>query len=300
MNDIPVLQNSSGLVRLLRARSQVYDEATRLLLVQVGLTVCIPSIAAVFGFLYPAVRPSIALLAILITIGDVMFVDRALRRRLKIAARISEQFDCELLDMPWSNLAAGSAVDPETVERAARAWRKGDGRLQNWYPASVGRAPMQLARVICQRTNLRYDVELRRLYGMALVVIAWIIAASLVAIGWLIELPFTDFVATAITPAAPVLIWALRDRFRQRDAAEALQAIKGEAEALFEDIRVGRCDPHACAARSRQFQDAIFARRASNPLLLPFVYRFVRPRMEAEMEGGVADLLRRAGFPADN
>lgn len=123
----------------------------------------------------PDVRPYTAALALLVALVDVTLLDRVQRARLKLAAKIGEAFDCEVLSLPWNRFVAGRPAEPETVAEAASAWRGGDETLVDWYPAAVGRAPLHLARIICQRTNLWYDAKLRRHYG------TWILTAAVPA-----------------------------------------------------------------------------------------------------------------------
>ena len=168
------------------------------------------------------------------------------------------------------------------------------------YPAAVGRAPLHLARIICQRTNLWYDAKLRENYSFLLVAGAVAIVLALVAAGLALNLPFTDFVVTVLVPATPVLSWAVRDAFRQRDAADAQKLARAEAEALWELALAGGCDDSECERRSREFQNSIFQRRTSNPLLLPFVYHWLRSGMEIDMNLGAADFLHQAGIAEVN
>jgi hypothetical protein len=126
------------------------------------------------------------------------------------------------------------------------------------------------------------------------------IVLALVAAGLALNLPFTDFVVTVLVPATPVLSWAVRDAFRQRDAADAQKLARAEAEALWELALAGRCDDSECERRSREFQNSIFQRRTSNPLLLPFVYHWLRSGMEIDMNLGAADFLRQAGIAEVN
>jgi SMODS-associating 4TM effector domain len=102
--------------------------------------------------------------------------------------------------------------------------------------------------------------------------------------------------ATVLTPAAPVLIWALRENFRQRDAAEANEFLKREAENLFERAKTGQCDEVECGSRSREFQDGIYGRRAANPLIFPFIYAHMRTEMETRMNAGADELLKDLGI----
>ena len=107
---------------------------------------------------------------------------------------------------------------------------------------------------------------------------------------------FIDVVTTILAPAAPVLIWALRENFRQRDVAEATQIVKSEAETLFESVKAGLCDEAACALKSRELQDAIYRRRSTSPLIFPLIYRSQRTEMEVQMNAGAQALIKSLGL----
>jgi hypothetical protein len=105
----------------------------------------------------------------------------------------------------------------------------------------------------------------------------------------------TNFILTVVTPGAPILTWTAREYYRQRDTAEALETIRASAEALWSQAIAGECGPDDCEVRSREFQDAIFTRRAGSPLNVPLVYRLLRKTMEANMQAGAEQMLRDAG-----
>lgn len=296
LNPIPARQNETQFMQLLRARSEIYRRATRLLIIQLVVTVAIPVVSAVIGLTFPGVRPYVAMTSIAVTLIDIAVLDRTMKRRLKVAALICEEFDCQLLDIPWNRFAAGKHPEHETITSAERGWPHGDNKLLNWYPAAVGLAPMHLARIVCQRTNLWYDAALRERYGNLLLMAAVAIAIGLVSAGLAANLPFADFVVTILAPCAPLLSWALRDAFKQRDAADAQKTARSEAEALWDLATTGGCAEIECARLSREFQNTIFQRRVTNPLILPFVYNRLRPGMEVDMNLGAESLLRQAGI----
>ena len=86
MNDIAERQNTPHFLRLLRARSEIYRRATHLQLVQVTLTVVVPVVVAIVALFMPAIRPVAAAVSVSLTLIDIGFLDRALKRRLKINA----------------------------------------------------------------------------------------------------------------------------------------------------------------------------------------------------------------------
>lgn len=293
MNDIPAKQNSEPFLRLLRARSRVYDEAVRLQVMQLILTVAVPILTGFAGVFWEPIRPYVAIGALLIAIFDVAALDRMQRQKIKVAAKISECFDCALFDLDWNNFAIGKKVDPELIDAAARAYKGDMEKLINWYPTSVRKAPLHIATIVCQRTNLWYDSQLRRRFATMLVVCLVLLLLSLAIFGLVTGLNLLGFVATVLVPAAPVLIWAIRENFRQRDAAEAIENQKSEAESLFESLMAGSCDEATCRGRSREFQDAIYARRSSNPLVFPIIYRIYRPEMEKQMTAGAEEFMSK-------
>jgi len=296
LNRIPELQNAPAELSLMRARQQTYLRAKRLLVLQFILTVGVPVIAAVCALVAPGIRPYTAALSLLISVLDVTVLDRAQRDYLKLAAKIAELFDCAVLEMPWNRFVAGKPPEPEALADAEQAWRGGDDGIRDWYPASVGNAPLFLARIICQRTNLWYDASLRRHYGSWILGGAVVLLVALLAAALVTGLTVEVFIASVLAPAGPIIIWSFREYFRQRDTAEAQETVKGDAEALWERAKGGGCQENECADLSRAFQNAIYARRAASPLMLPLVYKLRRAAMEAQMNRGAAAYLREIGI----
>jgi hypothetical protein len=295
MNQITEKQDTPGMLRLLHARGRIYDEAERLQVVQVAVAAVAPVLSAVAGLAFAELRPWVAALAVVAALADAAWLDRALRSRLKLAAGVSELFDCEVLEIPGNDFVAGKRPEPEVVEAAAAASTRDQNALRGWYaPKEIGSIPLALARLICQRENLWYNSTLRRRGGAVLVGVATAMVGLLWLAGLTLGLSLRDFIITLVVPVSPLATWALRERFRQGDTADALEQIKSAAEAFWEDAVRSETDDGRSARRSREFQDAIFLRRVASPLPLPWLYGRLRGSMEWEMSAGAADLVRQA------
>jgi hypothetical protein len=292
-NSITERQNEEPFMRLLRARSQTYREASRLLLIQLLFVVLLPVVGAVSALIWPKLGPYVAFTSLVIAVLDEAWLDRLQRRKVKLAAKICEQFDCELLEIPWNKLASGRLADPEQIEMAANAWRGGNNNLRNWYPSEISDAPLRVARIICQRTNAWYDSSLRQSYEAWLLALVCIVFIGCLFVGVWESLSLLDLTATVLTPAAPALIWCLREQFRQRDVVEMSETTKTEAESLSEMIASSECDVDKCLRSSRDLQNGIYARRDASPLMLPLVYRLRRKKMEVSMKAGATQMLTR-------
>lgn len=293
---IPEKQNEDAQLRLLSARQEIYAQSKRRMIWQLVLTVLVPFTAGAVGVFKPEVRPHAAMIALGIAILDVTWIDRRQREALKLAAKIGEAFDEAVLELPWNAFVAGERAEREAVATAAKRWTRGTIKLVNWYPTVAALAPPHMARIICQRSNLRYDAALRRTFGSIVLWTPILLGLVLLIGGLWAKVSLTDFVTTVLAPFAPIIIWCARERFRQIDTADAQDVQRKNAEALWKSAVAGQCDAPECLRQSREFQNAIYTRRATSPLILPGVYWLSRDRLEDEMEAAAIAMLEEIGI----
>lgn len=297
MNQIPIVQNLPEQLRLRRAARATYDLAQSVVMWQAALTVVVPIVGAVAALFFPALKPGVAGLALAITLIDSIGLDRWQKQILRRGARISETFDCRVLELPWDAFAVGPAIEPEVVREAeARFERRGvKAVLTDWYPVDVGGAPIHLARLMCQRANLYYDSSLRRSYARYLRTLAigapvlLLIAAGVAAVAGA-RIVYVDVLLMAAT-VTPLISWGLREAYRQSDTADALENLMTQARLVWAEALEDRCGEDQCALKAREFQGAIFNRRATATPILPGVYARRRARLEDEMNAGASDFL---------
>jgi hypothetical protein len=262
------------------------------MIVQIVLTVLVPVAAAVTTLFLPDLRPHFAALALVTLLLDTVVFDRQYKALLKRAAKIAEQFDCLVLDLPWNGFVAGERAETEDIRAAERAWshRRDDSKLRDWYPLAAGAMPMALARIVCQRTNLRYDSQLRRSYGSVILAVVALVLLGLLLVGLAQDLNLTAWILT-LTPATPLLSWAGREYFRQRDTAEQLEELMKKARGLWQRALEGENNDATCRDVSRELQNAIYLRRATSPLVVPFLYDIKRLGLEDEMNDAASNFL---------
>lgn len=297
-SDIAVRQNTPPLLRLLKARQWRWKVVERWQKSQIIAVVAAPLLSVTLGLVIEETRPWISLLAVCLTIADTAWIDRSYKQALKAAAKASELFDITLMHLPWSTLAAGKPPTPEETDRASRGWERLSKPypVENWYSTEVDRAPLPLARAICQRTNLSYDADLRRISRVLLFAAATLIVIIVFALGLASSRGFSEWVLAAGVPAAPFVAWALRESYRQADAATVNEAVLAEAERLIEDIIGGRCDEGLASLRSREIQNAIYSGRAKTVLLFPGIYKLCRSDAEQKMYAAAKYWIEKAGL----
>ena len=287
MNTIPAKQNEDQNVALVRARRRLYSKAKTYQGAVVLATLLLPVLSLALFHYVPSAKAYLAAWALLFGVCEVAIIDRWQKGLLKTAAKLQEEFDCDVLKIPRNTFLVGAYVDPEEVYRLSsdKLDQSQEKQLRDWYPVVVGKVPMHVARILCQRENLLYDTNVRKTYGRLLGVGMLLLVVVLIACSLAMQLKLDEFVLTVAAPAAPVINWAWREYFRQRDAIETLERLKSESEKLWKSAVEGIAADEA-AERSRELQDGIYSHRVSSPLVFDFLYQLRRDGLEAQMNAG--------------
>ncbi len=119
MDNIPLLQNAPENLLPFRASRHLYAKAKALAAVQVIATVCMPTAGAFLSLWLLTLRPYVALYGLAIALLDACVLDRLQKRATKQAARIQEEFDYAVLQLPWDGFAVGRHPDREDIHAAA-------------------------------------------------------------------------------------------------------------------------------------------------------------------------------------
>jgi membrane protein implicated in regulation of membrane protease activity len=295
MNNIPELQAQPRMLELLRARARLYSRAKTYQGVFLAFTIGLPLVSALLAWLLPEAKPYAALAAVAFTMLDALLLDHLHKRRLKLAAQMQEKFDCEVLQLQPNRFVAGGPPSPEdlralSAEPLSLAREK---QLHGWYPPAVAGVPIHVSRVICQRSNVRYDAGLRRRYNTSLMVFGIAMLIALAAMALTLKFDLEELLLLLAMPVMPLFTWIIREVHRQTDTLSKLETLQAEAEELLERAFEGLA-PDDCAAASRQLQDGIFQHRVSAPLIFDWVYQQLRTNSEDQMNAAAENLVVQA------
>ncbi len=294
-NNIPSKQLQPELICLLRARYRSYASAKLVQGVFVILTVLLPAASLIFSSDYPGAKPYLTFLTIVLLLLDVGLFERANKEKCKQGAKLQEEFDVEVMELPWNRFIVGAKVDHEDVCRSSTKplSKKREGALIAWYEPCVGELPIHFGRLVCQRTNIAYDAKMRRKYSNTLLWFAVLLGVGLSVLGIAMDMRLADLLSTVWMPLSPVLTWTLREYRKHADTADKLTGLKSEWEKLWEKALKG-ATANEITVSSRELQDAIFQHRASSPLVFDWVYSFMRSDREAEANHAATKLVETA------
>lgn len=303
MNDIPQRQNSEELLsyqaaaRALYRRAQVWSR-TQLWLSSVGpvawvLTGIAFALAGVDEALRLRVSEFGALYGLAIMLVDELVIEPRIDRNRKLGASAQQTFDMELFAL--SGRDGAKHLDAAAVAKYARVDRNaGFKKVVDWYPKNIGPLPLSVARVICQRTNIWWDSNLRGRYfrlmiGFAIGVgLAGVVLALLLA--WDVSM-----LVLALATVSPVVRWSVRNGMRQRASEKISEEQYGRALALEKALVERRLSDDEADDRSRDLQDEIYERRRSAPVGVAWIYKRSRSEFEAGMRANAEATVRAYG-----
>ncbi|MCK9685720.1 S-4TM family putative pore-forming effector [Scleromatobacter humisilvae] len=295
MNDIPVQQAKPERIRFLRARDRNYRFAKWTQGVMVSISIALPVFGAIEGPTHPTVKAFVALAAIILLLLDTGWIERVQKDRIKRGAKLQELFDTEVFSLQWNRFVAGKPVDLEELRRlsAKPLDPERESHFLAWYDASVAKLPLYLGRMVCQRTNLRYDSRVRRTYGSWVLGATVVFAIAMLAISVPIGLQLNDLLLNVAVPFMPLLTWALKEHRAQTNSATSIDNLFAEWDTLWDRALRGGSIAEM-EAGSRNLQDAIYQYRERNPLVFDWVYYRMRDASEDEAHHAAEELVATA------
>ncbi len=301
-NDIPIRQNAQSMIELQAAAQTLYGRAGSLFYVQFGFGVVVPVLCATANLLLPqftvpkATRVAIAgwfaLYSLLMMLLDELLIDTRQQTLKTNAATLQEKFDAALFQLPWNATRVHTRLDPSDVSKAARKFlnSKSAHRATNWYAPIVGEAPIELGRLICQRTNLWWDSKLRGRYRYGLIAFAIALPVLGLLVAKALVLNIDGFLIGMMT-VAPALRWAVREAKRHGAAQATLDRLSARVLELQRAALERRLDSAAITDASRELQDAIYDHRSSAPIGIDWIYRRLRSEFESGMRVNAEEIV---------
>ena len=279
-NEIVQRQNDPRALQLLAAQRRLYSRGKNVAAFQIALVVVLPALLIVAEHFYPSIKFRAASIALVVAVLDVLVFERwkdSVRAR---AAATQELFDCYVLTLEWPALKA-KKPDREDIEGLAQNSKAGP--LKDWYPPAIATLPLEAARIVCQRSNCRWDSRLRRLFRIGLLACAAVLVIVAVFDAIIQNLRFDDFVLIWMAPILPIALWCVREADMHTEAAERATRLKEFSDDLWGQALKKAGEPELLAAQSRRLQDEIFEHRQRSPLVFDWFYKLLRSRFESQM-----------------
>jgi cellobiose-specific phosphotransferase system component IIB len=326
---ITTRQNESAAIAKLAAQRHLYTTAKRVFFTQAVIVAPLALVGSLVAMSHPAAKPYFALWGFLFAAIDLLLITPWIHRMKETAAKIQETFDTYVLAIPWNDIKVGKRPDVEAIKEHSdsyfsfryaggnvtfwslaawpfkKAWavvstvmkffafEPAKYALEDWYSIHVAEVPEVLGKIICQRTNCAYDLRVRKCYS------TWLLGLSIVAAAAIVALPLVngfsaqDLVVASLAPAAPVLLFGVRNFREHLQAAAKAVRIKEGLERVWREALAGK-DEATLAPQVRCLQDEIYDHRRGSPMVFDSVYNWMRGKLERQAEAGAVEMVSEA------
>lgn len=307
INSISEEQNRDSCLRKLASQRFLYSFAKKLLSLQLIIDVpFLITISIIVAFLKSDTIMKnlnmqiydgswiIAILGIGIFFFDALAFDNIINLKKELAAKIQEEFDCEVLNISWNDISVGSHPRKEDIVKYSNMYlkKKNFSALNNWYPKIVETIPIHAARIICQKSNLWWDSEIRSSFTRVIVIITVMMFLILLIIGMTSKLTVTNFLYSVIAPFMPIFGFCIKQVMANKKAITRINHLNNKAEDIWNELihdRSSHPDKYFCI--SRTLQDGIFMCRRDNPLIFDFFYELMRNKQERIMTSSAEEMV---------
>lgn len=288
MNDISTKQNEVKQLQRLSAMRELYSSAKNYQGWQIILVVVMPIILVALSIIKPDIASYSAVYGVLIAIIDLTFFEESVKTRKNKAAKVQELFDCDVLELGCSPFKTCDEITVEEILFHYDAHSKVASnveKIKDWYSGIDTQLPLSIARLICQRSNIRWDSNLRVRYVIGIRYFLFFAALILLFYGFLNTLKLIDL-ALLGSSLLPIFLFCIKQKSDQLDAVNRLNSFNSVITNLWNSILDGMVNDERLKESSRRLQDEIFEHRSKTPLIFDFIYDWFRTKDE--------DIMRRS------
>jgi hypothetical protein len=286
-NAIPQDQNSQEYMDLLAASSRIHTSIRRLLGFRSFLIAAVAVIGPALTWWDQSYKVWSGFMGVTVLLVDVIFLEPMAKRWKELGAKIQETFDTKLYHIAWNRLKVGNPPDHEEIVKLAARYRKRHPNLpylQDWYPTATGQVALEHARIICQRSNLRWDSTLRQTYGTILLSLLCALLAGAIAFGLAMHWSLEQFLLGILVPLLPAATRIWKQRETHLETARESQRCKEHIEGVWGQAIANELSKRKLEQESRALQDEIYNRRKDSTSVPFGLYWFLRKEYQRQME----------------
>ncbi|NPV93470.1 MAG: hypothetical protein HPY50_22160 [Firmicutes bacterium] len=289
-NGISTRQNQQNNIAFLAAQRQIYSKAKRLSVYQFIFCVIFPLLIPFLKDKCPANTVQIALVSILpiiILLLNAFLYERVIKVLREKAAKIQELFDTTVLEIKWNSKKCGHKI--EALNQVKYYYKKYIKRkkttygLMNWYPIAYSNVKIEVGRILCQRSNLSWDNDVRIKFQYFLIIIMCLSAITILLIATIGNKTFITTLVN-IVPSIPIIIYLVVKYLENRDTINRLDFLKQRVDELWENLLSSQIDSDTLNSASRQLQDLIYEHRANAFMVWDWFYRLFRNSQEQDAD----------------
>jgi SMODS-associating 4TM effector domain len=274
-NPIATRQNEQYFQDLFFAQARFYTVAKRwsLLRLVISLLPVAIGVAAYYLQWTDAFKEPILVGCSVVSIFSTIYLKRIDSPLAEKGAKIQEQIDTELFEIPWSECLSDEKVDKEDIIQAKKNYSGEPKRFINWYDGIDPSHPTTRAALICQKSNLTWDARQRKTFKYFFAVMGWLAVLAPTVYFLYQNWPMAGYLKQALLPMASFIILCFENYNTHKEVSDQQNKLSGQIQKVLqgqnEEITVDFL---------RKTQNAIYKRRKDSTAMIPdWFYKLLRP-----------------------
>lgn len=300
MNSFNDRQNEQASIDKLAAQNQLYGDAKARLGIYLFLSV--PVVMVLNLIVKPAfindwlglgltfdLTDSIALYGVLLAGYELIFLKYYMSKLKQKAAKVQEEFDCSVYQLEWNNILCGNKVCEREIKRLSDKYSskgKDRNRLVDWYTPEVQQVDNIKAVLLCQKENLGWDIDQREKFVYFVTLLASLVFASSLIIGFYFEFTLKSLILAAVIPSWPAISFAITNYLENQEAIQDKKDLKSAVDCAAE-IK------SPTVKYTRNVQNVIYLNRRNNCLIFDWFYEYLRDSNQEGVSYASKQLVRR-------
>lgn len=291
MNTIKVNQELPQNMRFLKAQRVIYANAKKIYRWQLVITI---AIVLILNFLklfqkditQTDLTPYIALVSVIITLIDLLFLTNYLSKYKTNGAKAQELFDCHIYNMEWNETNTGDKPENSVIEEAEKKYVYNlKAELTNWYHIELDGLTHEQAVLRCQETNLEYDRKLRYHFKNDCVIICLCVVVGSFIVATCVNSSLHGYLTNFLAPSLPLIVILIKIILDNSKAVKSLEEVRKAARKLRNDGN------NPSMFQLRQVQDKLYCSRKDSVLIPENYYQYRRSKLEGSTKSNVANQL---------
>jgi len=294
-NSIVELENRQEHLDQLKAARHLYTKVGNFSGVYMFFCVLIPVIISVGRILFitgsPIILQSMIAYSLAALVVGLVFESKINSNR-GLAAKLQQMFDSEVLGFEWNTYLWGQK--PSLDEINDNIGNLANEGLMNWYDPMIGELEKPEAVLLCQRTNLAYDEQLRKSFNNILSVIALIVGLVVLSVNFYIDEGIRSAIVFIGVPLVPIIKWFLVTRKQNLEDIKMCSSLKRLIDDKLDDLNASHGEIDYTIIY--RIQDGIYSHRKVAYKIPDFFYNMTRNKHENSTHiivGQIVDKLKR-------
>ncbi|WP_010676345.1 S-4TM family putative pore-forming effector [Bacillus timonensis] len=263
-------QNMDKNILLLKSMRHIYNVAKKYYAARMVVAILLP-IASIVFTLFNRYGITTDLSSIFSVLGFIWlpifyYLQQKELNYIEKGAKIQEEFDTNVFNLPWNKALVGNRVTPEEIQEAANNFHEDETYLYNWYGGLKSKHYF-INILLSQRSNLMWAVSLKQNFSYFILIVSLIYLVLTVFFASMLDMPLQIYLLVFLFPSTSILLYAVSTWWELTKQSMKIRELGEEVRVDCEKFALGErnIDMYLC----RQYQDAVFVYNRKNAVLIP-------------------------------